>query len=75
MKLLPEHVAGQGVGPLRRGDPLWWLRDRDALVRRFVLSQVMGAPKSRQGRRGPPEPPEPPVPPVPPEPPGSGGKR
>jgi hypothetical protein len=55
MKLLPELVAGQGIGPLRR-DPLWWLRDREALVCRFVLSQVLGEPKSRQARRGPPLP-------------------
>jgi hypothetical protein len=57
MKLLPTHVAGQGISSLRSGDPLWWLRDREALVRRFVLSQVMGEPKSRQRRRGPPTPP------------------
>lgn len=60
MKLLPEHVAGQGMGsgpgPGRPGDPLWWLRDRDALLRRFVLAQVVGEPKSRQTRRGPPKP-------------------
>ena len=52
--MLPVRVAGQGITPLRRDDPLWWLRDRDALVRRFVLSQVLGEPKSRQTRRGPP---------------------
>ncbi len=69
MKLLPKHVAGAGIEPLRSGDPLWWLRDREALVRRFVLSQVMGEPKSRQRRPGPP------VPPVPPVPPGSGERR
>lgn len=29
-------------------DLLWWLRVPDALVRRFVLSQVVGPPRSRQ---------------------------
>ncbi len=55
MKLLPTRVTEResGIVPLRSGDPLWWLRDREALVRRFVLSQVMGEPKSRQRRRGP----------------------
>ncbi len=66
--LLPTRVTGQesGIAPLRSGDPLWWLRDREALVRRFVLSQVMGEPKSRQRRPGPP---------VPQVGPGSGGRR
>jgi len=56
MLKLPEPVAGQGPRPLRRDDPFWWLRDRDALVRRFVLSQALGEPKSRQppGPRQPP---------------------
>ncbi len=56
IKVLPERVAGQGPASLREGDPLWWLRDRDALVRRFVLSQVVGEPKCKQMRRGPPLP-------------------
>ena len=54
--LLPRPVAGQKPVPLREGDPFWWLRDRDALVRRFVLSQVLGEPRSKQARRGPPPP-------------------
>ena len=54
MKLLPEPDAGRQTS--RRDDPLWWLRDKDAFVRRFILSQVMGEPKSRQTRRGPPLP-------------------
>jgi len=58
MRMLPDRVVDQGAGPvpMRRGDPLWWLRDTDALVRRFVLSQVVGEPRSRQLRRGPPLP-------------------
>ncbi len=49
--LLPKNT-GAGVRPLRPGDPFWWLKDSDALVRRFVLSQVVGEPKCKQ-RPGP----------------------
>ena len=55
MKHLFPQGPRRGIQPLRRGDPFWWLRDRDALVRRFVLSQVLGEPKCKQ-RPGPPVP-------------------
>jgi hypothetical protein len=56
MKLLSELAPGRGSQPLRRGDPFWWLRDQEALVRRFVLTEVLGEPPCRQTRRGPPRP-------------------
>ena len=40
-----------GVGETPRAapaqNPFWWLRDRDALLRRFVLSQAVGEPRCR----------------------------
>jgi len=29
-------------------DPFWWLRNRDALLRRFVVAQAVGAPRCRE---------------------------
>jgi hypothetical protein len=41
---LDERPAQGG----RSRDLLWWLRSHDALVRRLVLSQVVGTPRSRR---------------------------
>ncbi|MFH2006491.1 MAG: hypothetical protein ABI333_07900 [bacterium] len=46
MKLLPDRRASTPE-PLRR-DAFWWLRDQDALVRRFVLAQALDAPRSQR---------------------------
>ena len=46
--LFPENGAGAPVAPLRRQDPFWWLRDRDALIRRFVFSQVLDEPRAKR---------------------------
>jgi len=47
MKLLPDRGAPTGAEPLGP-DPFWWLRDRDALIRRFVLAQVFDAPRCQR---------------------------
>jgi hypothetical protein len=32
-------------------DPLWFLRDRDALIKRFILAEVLKPPLARRGLR------------------------
>jgi hypothetical protein len=37
-------------------DPFWFLRDQEAFVKRFVLSQVLAPPPSRRRPSKPPAP-------------------
>lgn len=38
----------QPAAPAGRQDIFWWLADREALLKRFILSQALGEPRCRR---------------------------
>jgi hypothetical protein len=48
-----DGPAPPGTPAAREGDPLAWLRDGPALVRRLVMAEILGPPGGLRRRRRP----------------------